>query len=259
MIRPSFLSTEGIHNLRDYGGYAVSGGGRVRRGLLYRSGHQADATDADLAKMGCLDLADIIDFRGVSERSRNACRRADDFDARVHAYDGETASLAPHLEAADEALDETAAHAAMERIYARLPDRKPVLWVMRRYFDVLSRGEGASLVHCHAGKDRTGMAVYLLHHLVGVHPDDAMEEYLRTNHAPNNEERIASGFASVKDHFRAKDEATVRVLMGVDERYIYAMRKAVEATAGSLDAFCTDILEVDAAKRDALRRHLIEH
>ena len=259
MIRSPFLMTDGIHNLRDYGGYAVAGGGRMRHGLLYRSSHHADATDADLAEVDRLDLADVIDFRGVSERTRNACRRADGFAATLHAYDGETASLAPHLEAADEALDEAAAHAAMERIYARLPEREPVLWVMRRYFDVLAIGKGASLVHCHAGKDRTGMAVYLLQHILGVHPDDAMEEYLLTNHAPNNEDRIASGFASVKDHFHAKDEATVRVLMGVDERYIYAMRKAVDATAGSLDAFCTDVLEVDAAKRDALRRHLIEY
>ena len=259
-----FLSTTGIHNLRDYGGYRTADGGRVRRALLWRSGHHAEATPGDLEAVAALNLAQVVDFRGKSERVRNACRRHADFAARIHAYDGETASLAPHLEAADTALDAAGAHAAMLRIYAGLPDREPVLWVMRRYFDTLARDPGpkagseASLVHCHAGKDRTGMAVYLLHHLLGVHPDDAMEDYLLTNHAPNNEARIASGFDSVKEHFNAVDEETVRVLMGVDPRYIEAMKHAVETRYGSLDAFLEDELQVDADKRAALRLRLVE-
>ena len=256
-----FLATSGIHNLRDYGGYRAAGGRRVVAGRLYRSGHHADAGEADLAVVEGLELDHVVDFRGSSERERNACRRPDGFRAELHAYDGETASLAPHLEAAQDTLDVAGAHAAMERVYRTLPDRAPVLWVMRRYFEVLAREPvvtGATLVHCHAGKDRTGMAVYLLHHLLGVHEDDAMEEYLLTNHAPNNEERIASGFAGVKDRFRAADEETVRVLMGVDARYIWAMRREVESRHGSLDAFADDVLGVDPARRETLRFRLLE-
>lgn len=256
MTEPRVLPLEGIHNFRDYGGYPVAGGGRVKRGLLWRSGHHADAIESDLVSVDAISLAHVFDMRGNSERERNTCRRSTAFSAQVHFFDGETASLAPHLEAADGALDVESAHRAMERIYRELPNREPVLWILRRYFAALANGDGASLVHCYAGKDRTGMAVALLHHALGVHPDDAMDDFLATNRAHNNEARIASGYAAVKDKYRAADEATVRVLMGVDARYLFAMREAVEAEYGSLDVFLDQVLGVTPQVRDALRLHL---
>src|SRR5690606_33039251 len=107
------------------------------------------------------------------------------------------------------------AHQAMERIYRNLPNREPVLWVMRQYFATLARGPdeggGASLVHCLAGKDRTGMAVALLHHALGVHPDDAMEDFLLTNTAGNIEARVAAGGETIRAKYGAVDDETIRV------------------------------------------------
>ncbi|RXZ65900.1 tyrosine-protein phosphatase [Pelagerythrobacter rhizovicinus] len=252
------VALEGVHNFRDYGGYPIAGGGRMRSGLLYRSGQHVGASDADLAVIATLDLRHVIDFRGESERQNYPCRRADGFCAEIIAYEGETANLAPHIEAAGGVLTREGAHRAMERIYRNLPNRQPVLWVMRRYFATLARGEGASLVHCLAGKDRTGMAVALLHHALGVHPDDAMEDFLLTNVAGNIEARIAAGGETIRAKYGAVDDETIRILMGVDARYLHAMRKAVEEAHGSLDAFLADVLEVDEARREALRLHLVE-
>ncbi len=262
MDQQRVVALEGVHNFRDYGGYAVAGGGRLRSGLLYRSGQHVGASDADLAKIDALGLRHVIDFRGVSERQSYPCRRADGFCAEVIAYEGETANLAPHVEAAGGVLTREGAHRAMERIYRNLPNREPVLWVMRQYFATLARGPddggGASLVHCLAGKDRTGMAVALLHHALGVHPDDAMEDFLLTNTAGNIEARVAAGGETIRAKYGAVDDETIRVLMGVDARYLHAMRKAVEEAHGSLDAFLADVLEVDEARREALRLHLVE-
>ena len=58
-----FLLTEGIHNLRDYGGYAVAGGARVKTGLLWRSGQHMEASEDDLALLARLDIRTIIDAR----------------------------------------------------------------------------------------------------------------------------------------------------------------------------------------------------
>ena len=49
-----FFVTQGIHNLRDYGGYAILGGGRVRSGVLFRSGQHMEASDEDLALIDAL-------------------------------------------------------------------------------------------------------------------------------------------------------------------------------------------------------------
>ena len=258
MDQDRVIPLEGIHNFRDYGGYPVAGGGRMKRRLLYRSGQHVDASDADLAAIAALDLRHVIDFRGASERQTYPCRRSDGFCAEVIAFEGETANLAPHIEAGDGVLTLDGAHRAMERIYRNLPNRTPVLWVMKRYFATLAEGGGASLVHCLAGKDRTGMAVALLHHALGVHPDDAMEDFLLTNSAGNIEARIAAGGGTIRAKHGAVEDDTIRVLMGVDPRYLHAMREAVEEAHGSLDVFLADVLEVDDERREALRLHLVE-
>lgn len=252
------IPLSGIHNFRDYGGYAIAGGGRVKRGMLYRSGEHGGASDDDLTVLSGLDLAHIIDLRGNSERAANPCRRPSDFSAEIVFFDGETAGLAPHVEAAKDALDAAAAHAAMERLYAQLPGRENLIWIMRRYFDALASGAGSSVVHCLAGKDRTGMAVDLLHHALGVHPDDAMDDYLLTNTAGNLDARVAAGAKAVRAKYGNVDDATIRVLMGVDARYLIAARKSVEDAHGSIDAFLINVLGVDAAKREALRLHLVD-
>lgn len=248
----------GVHNFRDYGGYRTAGGGRIKRGVLWRSGQHVDATEDDLDAIDALGLAHVVDFRGASERKHAPCRRGEEFAADVHFYEGETAGLAPHLEAAFGALDEEGAHQSMETIYANLPDREPVLWVMRRYFDVLSRDDGASLVHCLAGKDRTGMAVALLHHTLGVHWDDVMEDFLLTNTAGNIEARVAAGASAVRARWGDITDNSIRVLMGVDARYLEAMRKSVEARYGSLDLFLRDVLEVDSEMRTRLSANLVD-
>ena len=254
-----FIPMDGVHNFRDYGGYSSRHGGQVKTGLLWRSGHHSEASDADLAKVDEAALAHVIDLRGNSERAKHACRRSDAFSAEVLLFDGETAglNLAPHEQAGGRATDAASAHEAMTQLYANLPNREPLLWILRHYFAALSRGQGASLVHCAAGKDRTGMACDLLHHVLGVHPDDAMADYLLTNHAPNNEERIEHGRELMDKKYGAMDIETVRVLMGVHEDYLHAARKAVEASHGSVDAFLRDVLEVDDAMQDALRLHYL--
>ncbi|MBV7267349.1 tyrosine-protein phosphatase [Erythrobacter ani] len=254
----AFLPTEAIHNLRDYGGYPVTGGGRVKTDLLFRSGHHAEASESDLALISKLDLQHVVDLRGDSERERHTCRRPAGFAAEVLFFEGETAGLAPHLEAAEGNIDAKTAHNAMVELYGALPDRTGLNSILRDYFTALASGRGASLVHCAAGKDRTGIAVDLLHHLLGVHPDDAMHDYLLTNHSPRNEERIAHGMALMGGKYGARDEATMRVLMAVDAEFLEAARKSMTDGFGSADAYLEQILGVDAAKRAAIKEQLVD-
>ena len=255
---PRIVSLSGVHNFRDYGGYGVKGGGAVKRGVLYRSGQHCDASDADLETIAALDLRYIIDMRGNGERRAYPCRRQPGFAGAIVYHDGETAALAPHIEAARYQLNEAGAHARMEALYANLPFRTPLIAVLRLYFAALAKGQGPSLVHCLAGKDRTGMAVALLHHALGVHPDDAMEDFLLTNTAGNIDARVAAGAETIRAKWGPLADSTIRILMGVDARYLAAMHKSVEREHGSLDLFLHDVLQVDEARRDALRLHLID-
>ncbi len=250
----------GIHNFRDYGGYEIAGGGRMRKGLLFRSGQHVGATPEDLAAVAALGIRTVIDLRGNSERRSYPCVRPEGFDAQVYFHDGETAGRggAPHVEAAREIVTAADAHRAMVDLYAFMPFRPNLISVMRMYFDALADRPGPSLLHCLAGKDRTGLAVALLHTLLGVHRDDMMDDYLLTNTAGNSEARIAAGAASIRAGRGAQisDEA-VRKLMAVDEAYLDAALSAIAKAHGSIEAYARDVLGVSPERRQRIRSQII--
>ena len=61
MIAERVLPLSGIHNFRDYGGYGVEGGGRLRSGVLWRSAHHQEATPDDLKNLSQLILGELAD------------------------------------------------------------------------------------------------------------------------------------------------------------------------------------------------------
>lgn len=258
MVNKRVLPLEGVHNFRDYGGYASAHGGRVKSGLLWRSAQHALASDADLAAIDRLGLTLVIDLRGGSERSANPCRRGPGFAAQVFSQEAETAGLAPHMEAASKALDAASAKAALLGYYRLMPYRENLRPMLRCYFMALARGEGPSLVHCVAGKDRTGFAVAMAHHVLGAARDDILGDYLLTNSAGNIEARIADGAEHIRARYGAVDDATVRVLMGVDADFIAASFAAIEERHQTVDAYLEAVLGVDAAMRDRLRELYLE-
>jgi protein-tyrosine phosphatase len=256
----SVLDFEGIHNFRDYGGYAVAGGGRLRSGLLYRSGQHIDATAGDLERIAALGLRTVIDLRGESERRDFPCARPDGFDASILFADGETAGGgAPHLQASVEIGSAAEAHAAMRLLYETMPFRPRLVEALRLYFRALAERDGRSLLHCFAGKDRTGLAAALLHSVLGVHADDVMFDYLLTNRAGNIERRIAAGAPAIRarrgEHL--SDEALC-VLMSVDAAYLNAAFSAIRGRYGGVDAYAHDVLGVDEEMGKALRHRLLD-
>ena len=185
------LDLHGVHNLRDCGGYAVAGGGRLKRGVLWRSGQHVGATDADLEVIAGLGLTSVFDLRSAHERTVNPCRRPAGFVAEVIVPDedpkpGESlVPAAPHLAAAKAVVrrDAAGARESMRANYHRIAFRAGLVTMVRRYIETAAAGGGPVLVNCMAGKDRTGIAVAMLHHVAGVHRDDILADYLLTNTA----------------------------------------------------------------------------
>ena len=252
------LTLDGVHNFRDYGGYATSDGGRIKTGLLWRSAQHAEASDADLTAIDALGLANVIDLRGGIEREANPCRRGAQFAAQVWSQEGETAGLAPHVEAAGGTLDAASAKRAMIGLYTGLPTRENLRPMLAAYFRVLARDPRPSLVHCVAGKDRTGFAVAVLHLMLGVHRDDVMADYLLTNEASRLEARIASGEMQARAYAKGRDESTIRALWGVDEAYLVAAFAALDAQFVDVDDYLEKVLDVGADQRAALRVGYLE-
>lgn len=251
------LTLEGVNNFRDYGDYAVSGGGRVKRGRLWRSGQHVGASDADLEAISGIGLTTVTDLRGDSERTLNPCRRHARFSAQVFTCDGETAALASHIDAGKGVVTEADARGAMCRLYAEMPYRPNLVAVLRRHFAALADEGGVNLIHCFAGKDRTGMSVALTHHVLGVHLDDALADYLLTNQAMvgrtfrGNAGKDAGKYASMS-------EAASRALGGVSPEFLEAGFAAMKESHGSVDAYLANVLGVDSVAAERIRAALVE-
>ena len=253
------IPLEGIHNFRDYGGYQARGG-RIRRGVLWRSGQHAGALADDLEKVHGLGIRTVIDLRGDSERELYPCARHGAFDADVLFEPGETAGLRGRAVHEESGAIVTAAdaHTAMVALYRTLPWRPVLVGTYRLYLGALADRPGPSLLHCLAGKDRTGVAAALVHDLLGVHPDDVMEDYLLTNVAGNIERRIAAGAAHLREGRPGIEDAAIRALMGVHPEFLETALSAIHERHGSVEDYAADVLGFTPGQREALAAQLVE-
>ena len=247
------LTFEGIHNFRDYGGYAADGG-TVRRGMLYRSGQHVGATDDDLAALALLDIRTVIDLRGITERETNPCRRHEGWAGDVIAHDGETTSSPPHMDIGPEVTTADYARDRMLAVYTRMPNNPAMQAMFGRYLQALAEREGASLVHCFAGKDRTGIAATLLLHILGVSEEDQLHEFLLTNHSPTFHVLRAQSIPGMERRLgRTMDEDSIRALLNVHEDYLARFHEVAIKTHGSLDGWLEGAIGVDTNLREMLR------
>ena len=253
-----FLITEGIHNFRDFGGWLGADGRQVRTGLLYRSGQHVEASDADLAAIDALDIRTVIDLRGEGERARNPCRRVEGWDGDVLFYEGETSSSPPHMDITPETTTAEFARERMLAVYTCMPVNPAMQTMFARYLRALVERDGASLVHCFAGKDRTGIAATLVLHILGVSEADQRAEFLRTNDAPTIDVLRRQSVPGIEARLgRTLDEEGIRALLEVHGDYLDRFRAIVTESYGSLDAWLEAEIGVDDALREALRERYL--
>lgn len=253
------LPLEAVENFRDFGGYAARGR-RLKTGRLYRSAHHANATEADLAAIAGMGLAVIVDLRRPNERERDPCRRWEGFAATVIENDiGKVDDDPWHLFVKSSDLSVGAFQDYMVGYYREAPYVERHVDLYSRYFRALAEADGPVLIHCAAGKDRTGILAALTHHLAGVSDDDIVHDFLMTN----DEGRFARRgpvMAKMMEEFtgRRPTEEAIRTALGVEARYLETAFEAIKAGSGSLDAYLDRVLGVDDKARAAIEDRIVE-
>lgn len=161
--RRRLLDVPGTYNLRDTGGYAARGGvTRWRRLLRSDALHQVD--DAGRAVLADLGLGVVIDLRGEDERAAQPSA-LDGLGHRTVLLPIENGSSTSVIEAFD-----------LAAIYAEFVEgHGPILTAAVRA--IAAAGDTPTLVHCAAGKDRTGLTVALALTAVGVDREDVVADY----------------------------------------------------------------------------------
>ncbi len=177
---------EKLHNFRDFGGYATHDGSRIKSGLLYRCGSLAQATPADLTALAALGIRTVCDLRTIKERSRRPDPSFGRLPLRLvhlpikvksHNDAGFLGQLFSLRFGAGRKLDFDRFSLDSYREYAT-DFRAEFVQVMR----LAAESENLPiLIHCSAGKDRTGFAVSLIQSALGVPFEQVMQDYLLTN------------------------------------------------------------------------------
>lgn len=247
----------GVGNFRDFGGYPTADGGQIARGQLYRSAHFANATKEDVALLNGLNIAFVVDLRRPEERA---------VDPNV--WPG----AAGRTVANDEGTLRPPAHVGVYEIAAHTPDM--VAGFMRenysgypyeeryaRLFQAFLHGllsDGAGVVHCAAGKDRTGVACALVLSALGVDRETIFQDYELTNKAVDLNERIAwlrTRLAAVPGG--PPSDAALLPMVGVQRDYLEASFAAIEARDGDVMTYLAGTLDFGAAEVAALRKRYI--
>ena len=177
------LTVPGVSNFRDAGGYATAEGGRVAERRLFRAAHVGRVDDEGGAHFRRLGIATIVDLRGAEERTADLPAFAEAHGIRVVSTPIEPGSL-PALRrlAADSATTPQAVRNVMMANYRRYALEETAV-VGRALAAIADAVDRPVVVHCTAGKDRTGFVVAVILSVLGVPRETVLDDYLISNTA----------------------------------------------------------------------------
>jgi len=257
-VRRRHVEMDGASNFRDLGGYATEDGHHVRWGLFFRSDDLSELSDADLERLRGLGIRLVCDFRGADERAA-APDRLPAVDPPAVAelaisdpsFSGQ--ALRESITSGDADLDLRAVLVEANRLFAtRFAPQYAAM------FDRITRPENLpALLHCTAGKDRTGFASALVLRSLGVPMQTVGEDFLLTNTYTAAKIDRTLWMIRLVSLFRA-DPERIRPALGVEPEYLEAAFAEITAGWGSFDAYRRDALGLDDERMAAFRALALE-
>jgi protein-tyrosine phosphatase len=239
------LNLAGASNFRDLGGYPTSDGRVVRWRQIFRSNHLGHLTDDDIAMMRTLGVRSAFDFRGAEERTAALCGMS---DITVHSLPVEPTVVAALRAIAASGTPLTTDHAVdvMRDSYRSYVQKNTQHY--RTLFAHLLEDRAPLVIHCTAGKDRTGFACALILHTLGVSEEVISEDYLLTNRFYRRDPNSGS---DLPDH-------VTQVLGSVQPAFLGAAFEAIDADYGNLETYLRDGIGLGAAERTALAARYLQ-
>jgi len=261
-VNPARNTMEAILNFRDSGGWPATKGLRVKRGLVFRSGGLAKASDRDLAEIRTLGIRLICDLRTERERARHPDRldglpgityRHIPMKSRRHDDSGIARQLFSLLvgKARRMRFDEV-----MKEVYQEyVTDFRAELSAVLRM--VLEPENLPILIHCTAGKDRTGLVAAFLLTALGASSETIVEDYLRSNcHLSDSRHDIMRRLARLSPLGVSPER--VIPLFEARRPYLDAAFDQIATEYGTFDRYLGDGLGFSAEDRTRLGDLLLE-
>jgi protein-tyrosine phosphatase len=245
---------EGCDNFRDVGGLPGAEGRRIARGRVYRSSELSRLTAADLETLKRLEIRHVFDLRGEAERAICRTRLPEDSTIQVHWWPLLNGAGVDPVKALQQEL---AAGLNPERLDKALGALMVSMALgqssrLGALYREIAGGAWPCVIHCAAGKDRTGLAIAILLRLLGVERDLVIEDYLKSNAAPR------PPLESLPPALSRLPEPVFELLMSVRAQWLEGVFEGITAQHGSLEAYSQEVLGLSSQERSALREALLE-
>jgi protein-tyrosine phosphatase len=247
---------EGARNFRDVGGHVTSKGLTVRSRRIFRSNSLARLTDRDVSVLEDFGLVAIFDLRSQAERQA-APTAWTSRDVETHAFRAQHKRRLIDM-ATDYPPTREGALTLMRDFYREMPS------TMGHVFgDILARiGDGAipCIIHCSAGKDRTGVAIAILLAAFGVPRAAIVEDYARSSMIDGLQDDMAQAVIvnGASQHLmRRYPPEALSALMDAAPDYIGYALDGIDERFGSIEAYL-DAHGVASEALDRLRSNCLE-
>ena len=252
-----------LRNFRDLGGAPVSGGGRIRTGLLYRSAQFDRPSAREVRLIADRGVTLAIDLRHDVEKAASDQRleaalpglRGVSVSLTDIIPDGETRSAMDLLSGVTSAADARRWMAAQfaDTVRRRRPQALQVVEAL------MANTQGASLFFCVAGKDRTGVVAALLLMALGAPHAHVARDFDRTNRriAGLPFLRLRSRTAKSQYDLSGVPNAVIDALADAHPLFLDAVYAVVDGEFGGVQPYLTGAGGIDPALLADFRRRLI--
>jgi protein-tyrosine phosphatase len=253
------LTLAGATNFRTLAGLPAAGGRRIRSHVLMRADRLTGLTTDDWRTLAGTGIATICDLRSEPERAEHPNRVPPQLALReLHCDIRNDLRADPAL--ARLLIEDPTARGA-ERVMIEIYRRFPAYMggTLATLVERLLAGGAPLLVHCSAGKDRTGFVIAMLLHSLEVPDELIRQDYLASRAWPGAVSHRASLEARLGSIIPPHElTAAVDAVLDVRDVYLDAALDALHAEFGSVLRYLEKAAGVDARRIDRLRNDLLE-
>jgi len=253
---------ESAPNFRDLGGLQTADGDTIPFGRLFRSQALFGLSDDDADRLKALDFGLVCDLRSPGERldSPNAyfdplrtAMLVPEPDERLSAV--RATDWRRHLE--DPGFDQGRATQMMIDAYRAMP--AAMARVLAGIFEhCQTRDDRPLLIHCAAGKDRTGFVVAMLLWALGIPYRTILENYLASGEIFWGTGRSRALLDQLfPAGAPAHAEAAALAVFRVQPTYLEAALAQVATKDASIDDYLRDAAGLSEARRELFRHRLL--
>lgn len=236
-------------NIRDLGGLIGQEGKTIKYGRLFRGGAIYKMSQEDEIILKSLHITDIIDFRSKEEFLNHPEILLEGVTYHnLPTFKEKKKSETDRMEDGnllwfiDEGND---GYNHLKRTYADLIDTKEGQNAYRSFFKLLMQEDKVFYFHCSQGKDRAGVAAYLIESALGVSNIDIEQDYLLSNIAM--EKRLDTLVEMVKDKpfYNPMYHQSLLDVFSAKKEYLYEAIDLINNKYGGVISYLENVLNVD--------------